>query len=74
MLIIQGITDFASLEYNNKNDFIRLNPITLKKTYIDEIIPAKLDLNAKYIQQQAVWLFKDYSEVLKTVPKSFNKF
>lgn len=61
-----GITDFASLEYINENDLLAKsdNP---EKTYIDEIMPAKLDLNAKYIQQQG--LLVDFKIILKTIFK-----
>lgn len=61
-----GITDFASLEYINENDLLAKsdNP---EKTYIDEIMPAKLDLNAKYIQQQGILV--DFKIILKTIFK-----
>lgn len=44
-----GITDFASLEYFNENELLGKsdNP---RKTYIEEIMPAKIELNKKYIQ------------------------
>jgi len=61
-----GITDFASLEYINENDLLAKssNP---EKTYIDEIMPAKLDLNIKYIQQQGI--FVDFKIILNTISK-----
>lgn len=61
-----GITDFASLEYINENDLLAKsgNP---EKTYIDEIMPAKLALNAKYIQQQSLLL--DFKIILNTILK-----
>ena len=61
-----GITDFASLEYINENDLLAKsdNP---EKTYIDEIMPAKLTLNAKYIQRQG--LLVDFKIILKTILK-----
>lgn len=42
-----GITDFASLEYFKENELLGKseNP---EKTYIEEIMPAKLELNKKY--------------------------
>lgn len=48
-----GITDFSSLEYINENELLAqsLNP---EQTYIQEIMPAKLALNAKYIQQKGI--------------------
>ncbi len=61
-----GITDFASLEYINENDLLAKsnNP---EKTYIDEIMPAKLALNAKYIEQQG--LLVDFKIIMKTILK-----
>lgn len=43
-----GITDYASLEYFEESDLLAKssNP---EKTYIEEIMPAKLKLNQKYI-------------------------
>ena len=47
-----GITDFASLEFINENDLLAQssNP---EETYINRIMPQKLDLNLKYIAQQS---------------------
>ena len=44
-----GITDYASLKYFNENEILgkSSNP---NKTYIDEVMPAKLLLNLKYIE------------------------
>ncbi len=46
-----GITDYASIEYSNENEILgkALNP---EQTYIDEIMPAKLKLNLKYISEK----------------------
>ncbi len=61
-----GITDFASLEYINENDLLAKsdNP---EKTYIEEIMPAKLALNMKYIQQQGILV--DFKIILNTIFK-----
>lgn len=61
-----GITDFASLEYINENDLLAKsdNP---EQTYINEIMPAKLALNAKYIQQQGFLV--DFKIIMKTILK-----
>ncbi len=44
-----GITDYASLKYFNENEILgkSSNP---NKTYVDEVMPAKLLLNLKYIE------------------------
>lgn len=44
-----GITDFASLEYFNENELLGKSSDP-KKTYIEEIMPSKIELNKKYIQ------------------------
>jgi lipopolysaccharide/colanic/teichoic acid biosynthesis glycosyltransferase len=44
-----GITDYASLEYFTENELLARseNP---EKTYIEEIMPAKIRLNEKYLK------------------------
>lgn len=61
-----GITDFASLEFINENDLLAksANP---EQTYINDIMPAKLTLNAKYIEQHG--LLVDFKIIVKTVIK-----
>ena len=48
-----GITDYASLEYFKENELLGKsdNP---RKTYIDEIMPAKLELNKKYLTNPTI--------------------
>ncbi len=48
-----GITDLASLEYFNENELLgkSFNP---RKTYIEEIMPAKIELNKKYLQNPSL--------------------
>jgi lipopolysaccharide/colanic/teichoic acid biosynthesis glycosyltransferase len=45
-----GITDYASLEYFKENELLGKSPDP-KKTYIEEVMPAKLAINLKYVQQ-----------------------
>lgn len=61
-----GITDFASIEYANENELLAkaTNP---EQTYLTEIMPHKLLLNLKYIQQQS------FSTDLKIILKTFAK-
>jgi len=68
-LILQvqpGITDYASLEYFNENDLLAKsdNP---EQTYINEVMPAKIELNKKYIANPS--LGTDISIILKTIKK-----
>lgn len=61
-----GITDYASLEYINENELLAAssNP---EETYINEIMPAKLKLNMKYIDKQG--LMTDLKIILQTITK-----
>lgn len=61
-----GITDYASLQFINENDLLAQssNP---EKTYIEEIMPKKLELNLKYIKDNS--LVVDLSIILKTIQK-----
>ena len=61
-----GITDFASLEYINENDLLAKSSDP-EQTYITEIMPAKLALNMKYIQQQG--LSTDLKIIFSTISK-----
>ncbi len=64
-----GITDFASIEYRNESELLAKsdNP---EKTYIEEIMPVKLSLNLKYIQQSG--LLTDIKIIFKTIIKINN--
>jgi lipopolysaccharide/colanic/teichoic acid biosynthesis glycosyltransferase len=63
-----GLTDIASLEYIDENELLgkSTNP---EATYINEIMPKKLELNLKYIAHQSLWLdikliFKTFFKIL----------
>jgi lipopolysaccharide/colanic/teichoic acid biosynthesis glycosyltransferase len=64
-----GLTDYASLEYFKENELLAAsaNP---EKTYIDEVMPAKLALNMKYIQDMS--LAVDISIIWRTVKAIFS--
>ena len=66
LLVKPGITDFASLEYINENELLAksTNP---EQTYIDEIMPAKLALNIKYIEQKSIFI--DFKIIINTILK-----
>lgn len=61
-----GITDYASIEYSNENELLGKaeNP---EQVYIDEIMPAKLKLNLKYIDEQGI--STDLKIIFKTIGK-----
>lgn len=61
-----GITDYASIEYINENELLAKS-VEPEETYIQEIMPAKLKLNLKYIEEQN---FKvDLSIILRTIKR-----
>jgi lipopolysaccharide/colanic/teichoic acid biosynthesis glycosyltransferase len=65
-----GITDYASIEFRNENELLadKADPIQF---YIEEILPVKLKLNLKYINDQSFWL--DVKIILKTIFSIFRK-
>jgi lipopolysaccharide/colanic/teichoic acid biosynthesis glycosyltransferase len=63
-----GITDYASIEYARENDLLA-GASDPEKMYIEEVMPAKLRLNQKYILEQGFLtdiriIFKTFRKVL----------
>lgn len=48
-----GITDLASLEYFHENELLG-NAADPVKTYVEEIMPAKIELNKKYLKAPTI--------------------
>ncbi|MCC6700190.1 MAG: sugar transferase [Fluviicola sp.] len=61
-----GITDYASLEYFKENELLGQSEDP-RKTYIEEVMPAKIELNKKYIAKPT--LGTDVSIMWKTFLK-----
>ncbi len=61
-----GITDLASIEFRNENDLLDGDDDPETK-YIQEIMPAKLELNIKYISKAG--FFYDIGLIFKTIGK-----
>lgn len=59
-----GITDYASIEYRNENELLAASADP-EFTYINEVMPAKLKLNMKYIREQG--LGTDLKIILRTL-------
>ena len=61
-----GITDYASIAYANENEILSKseNP---EQLYINEVMPAKLKLNLKYIEEKN--FFTDLKIIFKTIGK-----
>lgn len=65
-----GISDYASIEYMDENTLLSKaeNP---QKTYVEEIMPAKLILNLKYIKNQSFQ--EDVKLILLTIKGIISK-
>lgn len=63
-----GLTDWASLYYIDENELLGKSEDP-EKTYIEEIMPAKLALNLKYIEESG--LKTDLKIIFKTIAKIF---
>lgn len=50
LLVRPGITDYASIAYRNENDMLS-DAADPEKMYIEEIMPAKIELNMKYLHE-----------------------
>ena len=63
------ITDLASIEFRNENEILSKveDP---NQYYIDYIMPKKLEINLKYINQRN--LLKDFVVIIKTIKVIFN--
>ena len=61
-----GITDYASIEYSNENEILGKAEHP-EQVYIEEIMPAKLRLNLKYIAEKG--LVTDLRIILRTLKK-----
>lgn len=68
LVVKPGITDYASLEYFEESDLLAKssNP---EKTYIEEIMPAKINLNQKYIANPSLLI--DLKIIFLTAKKIF---
>ncbi len=55
-----GITDYASIEYSLENELLAKSSKP-EETYINEIMPAKIILNMKYIQNYSA---KEYFKII----------
>lgn len=58
-----GITDYASIKFRNENDLLSESDHP-EQLYIDKIMPEKLDLNMRYINDNSI--FKDVKIIFAT--------
>lgn len=59
-----GLTDYASIQYINENEVLGESKDP-EKTYIAEVMPAKLQLNLKYVEEQS--FATDLKLIFKTI-------
>ncbi len=59
-----GITDYASIEYSNENEILA-QAEDFEKTYINIVMPHKLELNKKYLENPS--LTHDIKLIFKTL-------
>ncbi len=64
-----GITDFASIEYFRENEILGNAPDP-EKAYIEEIMPAKILINMKFIAEPTVMNY--FQVIFKTIGKIFS--
>ncbi len=65
-----GLTDYASLKYISESELLAKSDDP-EKTYIEEIMPAKLELNLQYIDNQS--LKEDLKLIFQTLFSIFKK-
>jgi lipopolysaccharide/colanic/teichoic acid biosynthesis glycosyltransferase len=59
-----GITDLASIKYKNENEILGKS-IDPEKTYIEEIMPHKLELNREFIENPTI--IKYFTIIFRTI-------
>jgi lipopolysaccharide/colanic/teichoic acid biosynthesis glycosyltransferase len=62
--VMPGITDPASIRYRDENEVLAASSDP-EKTYIEEIMPDKINLNLEYAKNATVW--SDFGVILKTI-------
>ena len=65
-----GLTDYASLQFISESELLAESEDP-EKTYIEEIMPAKLELNLQYIEKQS--LAEDLRIIFKTLASIVRK-
>jgi len=68
--VLPGLTDYASLEYLDEQKVLGASADP-EKTYVEEVMPKKLDLNLKYISERSLIL--DVKLIFKTIYGVFGK-
>ena len=69
LLVRPGITGLASIRFRNENDLLTASADP-NRTYIEEIMPRKIDLDLEYIPHASVFydiklIFQTFAVVIK---------
>jgi lipopolysaccharide/colanic/teichoic acid biosynthesis glycosyltransferase len=64
-----GITDLASIKYRHESELLARSDDP-ERTYIEEIMPDKLQLNLEYLEKQSFWY--DIGLILRTLARLFS--
>lgn len=70
LLIRPGITGSASIAFRDENDMLEKSDDT-ERTYLEDILPVKMDLNLKYMKEMSCWT--DFKILIGTVVCIFKK-
>lgn len=62
--VLPGMTDYASLEFRREGELIKQSG-DLYKDYVSKILPKKLELQLKYVQEKSFWI--DIKLIFKTI-------
>lgn len=62
--VLPGLTDYASLKYLDEQKVLGASGDP-ENTYVEEVMPKKLELNLKYIEERSFWL--DTRLIFKTI-------
>lgn len=65
-----GITDLASIKYRHESDLLAASEDP-ERTYIEEIMPDKLQLNLEYIDRRGFWY--DIGLIFRTLKRIFSR-
>lgn len=68
--VLPGLTDYASVEYINEQKVLG-EASDPEKKYVEEVMPKKLNLNLKYIEERSFGL--DLKLIFKTIFLVFSK-
>ncbi len=65
-----GLSSLASIAYINENEVLGRSADP-ERTYVEEVMPAKLALDLKYVREQSLWL--DLSIIVRTALRLFGR-